>query len=178
MTQHQDNNRNDRLYLVDARFIDAQTLAIREGHIAVSPGADGSMVFVDSIPDGAERVDCAGRIVTRSFAVGHHHIYSCLARGMPPPSVSPTNFVEILERIWWNLDKKLDADMIRASALAAGLEAAKCGATLIIDHHASPNAVAGSLRIIAESLERVGLSHVLCYELSDRDGAASRDAGL
>lgn len=178
MKPSRENTQTDRLYLADARYVDAQTLEIRDGHIAVTPGLEGSIEFVDAIPAGAERVECAGRVVTRSFAVGHHHIYSCLARGMPPPRLAPTNFVEILERVWWNLDKKLDAGMIRASALAAGLEAAKCGATLVIDHHASPNAVEGSLGVIAESLEHVGLSHVLCYELSDRDGPASRDAGL
>ncbi|USN98358.1 MAG: amidohydrolase family protein [Phycisphaeraceae bacterium] len=173
-----DDTPSDLLYLAKARYIDANSLAITDTHLAVTPGPQGDITFVDTIPAGADRIDCAGRFVTHAFAVGHHHVYSALARGMPPPSAPPTTFIEILERIWWNLDKKLDADMIRASALAAGLDAAKSGTTLIIDHHASPNAVEGSLAIIAEALESLGLSHVLCYELSDRDGPESRDAGL
>lgn len=172
------NQSDEALYLADAGYIDSDSLEMHRGHLVVTPGDDGSIEFIDAIPEGAKRIECAGRIVTRSFAVAHHHIYSCLARGMPPPGEAPESFVEILERIWWNLDRKLDLEMIRVSALAAGVEAAKCGTTLIIDHHASPNTVSGCLSTIAESLERVGLSHVLCYELSDRDGPASRKAGL
>ncbi len=169
---------NTPLCLTNARFIHHDTLEIQTGHLAVTPGPGGSAAFVDQIPDDAETIDCTGKIVTRAFAVGHHHIYSALARGMPPPAVPPTNFVEILQRIWWNLDKKLDTGMIRASALAAAVDAARSGATFIIDHHASPNAAGGSLAAIAEALESVGLSHLLCYELSDRDGPERRDAGL
>ncbi len=166
------------LYLRDARHVDHQTGAIRSGHLRVDEGADGGVEHVDAIPAGAQSIDCADKLVTRSFVVGHHHIYSALARGMPPPPRRPTSFVEILELIWWRLDKALDADMIRASALAAGIEAARAGTTLVIDHHASPNAAAGSLHIIAEELDRIGLGHVLCLELSDRDGPDRRDEGL
>lgn len=169
---------HDRLYLANARYLDHESLDIHEGTVEIERGVNGSLRMVDAIPVGAERINCAGRVVTHSFAIGHHHIYSCLARGMPAPKEAPANFVEILERIWWNLDRKLDLSMIRASALAAGIEAAKCGATIIIDHHSSPNAIPGSLHTIAEALEAIGLSHVLCYELSDRDGPACRVAGL
>jgi len=166
------------IYLNDATFIDWKTHAITRGRLAVEPGDDGGTSFVDSIPDGAETVDCAGKIVTKSFAIGHHHIYSALARGMPPPARIPCNFVEILELIWWNLDKKLDTEMIRASAMATGIDAALAGSTFIIDHHASPNAAADSLHVIAEALDEIGLAHLLCYELSDRDGPDCLKAGL
>ena len=140
-------------------------------------GEGGGVSFVDEIP-GGKVIDCAGKYVTRSFVVGHHHVYSALARGMPPPPRAPRNFREILELIWWRLDKRLDGEMIRASAVAAGIDAAKAGTTFIIDHHASPNAARGSLHTIAAELERVGLGHLLCYEMSDRDGDACREAGL
>ena len=164
------------IFLRDATFIDWRSHSITSGHLAVEEGDDGGVSFVDDAPAGA--IDCSGKIVTKSFAIGHHHIYSALARGMPPPARVPKNFVEILELIWWNLDKKLDADMIRASAYAAGIDAALSGSTFIIDHHASPNAATDSLHIIAESLDEIGLSHLLCYELSDRDGAECRQAGV
>lgn len=166
------------IYLKNATFIDYKSLRIRQGHLAVEPGEGGRTRTISRIPSQIQAIDCTGKIVTKSFAIGHHHIYSALARGMPAPRKSPKNFLEILKHIWWNLDKKLDADMIGASALAAAAEAAKCGATFIIDHHASPNAVPGSLHIIAEAFETVGLSHLLCYELSDRDGAKSAHKGL
>ena len=86
--------------------------------------------------------------------------------------------MEILEKIWWRLDKALDSQMVRASAMAAGIDAATSGTTMIIDHHASPNAAGDSLHIIAEALESIGLSHLLCYELSDRDGPERLEQGL
>jgi cytosine/adenosine deaminase-related metal-dependent hydrolase len=168
------------LYLADATYIDWRTLAIRRGDIAVHAGARGGIAFVDAAPrtGDARVIDCGGRIVTRSFVVAHHHIYSALARGMPPPRVQPRSFVEILERIWWNIDKKLDAEMIRASAYATAIDAARAGCTFIVDHHASPHAARDSLHIIAQALDDVGLSHLLCYELSDRDGPDCLRAGL
>lgn len=159
------------LYLADTRYIDDRTLVLNATHLRVERGPGGGVARVETIPDGAERIDCAGRIVTHSFVVAHHHVYSALARGMPPPEDQPTSFVEILERIWWRVDKALDAETVRACALVAGLDAALSGTTMIIDHHASPNASGESLHIIAAALEEVGLSHLLCYELSDRDGA-------
>ena len=166
------------VYLENCRYLDWKTLQIRPGHLRVEAGPAGSLEFVDQVPGGCERIDCHDRIVTRAFAVGHHHIYSALARGMPPPSRSPQSFVQLLELIWWNLDKQLDLEMIRASAVATAIEAARCGTTFIIDHHASPSAAGESLHIIAEALEEVGLSHLLCYELSDRDGEECLRAGF
>jgi len=166
------------LFLTNARLLDWETLEVGAGTLRVEPGADGGIAWVDGVAAGGETLDCGGKLVTKSFAVAHHHIYSALARGMPSPPRAPTSFVEILELIWWRLDKALDSEMIRASALAAGIDAAKAGTTLVIDHHASPNAAGESLHNIAEALDSIGLSHVLCYELSDRDGPKSRDAGL
>ena len=160
------------LLLQGARFVDPTTLEIQDGDLLVeegTPDADG---------DAATVLDCRGRLVTHSFAIAHHHIYSALARGMPPPAKPPRSFVEVLERIWWKLDRQLDEDMIRASAAVAAVEAARCGVTFVVDHHSSPEAAPGSLHIIAEELERVGLGHLLCYELSDRDGPERLREGI
>lgn len=172
------------LYLRNARFIDWQTLKIKSTNIKVDEGVAGGISFVDTIPgtgapDAPTKViDCKGKFVTRAFGCGHHHIYSTLARGMPAPKKIPANFSEILTYIWWHLDKCLDRDMIEASALASALYCAKNGITFIIDHHASPFAIEGSLSTIAGAFDKVGVSHLLCYELSDRDGEGPREAGL
>ncbi len=166
------------IYLRDATFVDYKSLALRRGHLKVEPGVRGKARFVKRIPPQAKVLDCAGKFVTKSFVIGHHHIYSALARGMPAPKKTPRNFMEILKYVWWNLDKKLDLDMIGASALAAAVEAAKCGTTFIIDHHSSPNDVTGTLHVIADAFDSVGVSHLLCYELSDRDGAKRLQRGL
>ena len=166
------------IYLRDANYIDWQSLQIRPCHLAVEAGPGGGVAPVGDLPADADIVDCEGRLVTKSFAIGHHHVYSALARGMPPPRRTPSNFVEMLELIWWNLDKNLDEAMVRASALVVAMEAARCGSTFVIDHHASPNAARRSLHVIADAFDEVGVSHLLCYELSDRDGAEPLQDGL
>jgi cytosine/adenosine deaminase-related metal-dependent hydrolase len=172
------------LYLKDAAFVDWQSLEIKSTCLVVEPGATGGISFLETIPPqdklapGDRVLDCAGRLVTKSFGCGHHHIYSTLARGMPAPHKIPFNFKEILQYIWWHLDKCLDLEMIEASALASAIFCAKNGVTFIIDHHASPFAIKDSLFTIAKAFDRVGLSHLLCYEISDRDGEGPREAGL
>lgn len=166
------------LHLRDATLVDARTLAFSHGHFAVTAGPGGGLQAVDAIPPDATTLDCKGGFVTRSLAVAHHHVYSALARGMPPPSPAPTTFRQILERVWWRLDRALDADMIHASAQASALDLLRAGATFVIDHHSSPQAVAGSLELIADTLDSAGVGHLLCLELSDRDGPAAMQAGL
>ncbi len=172
------------LYLKNAAFIDWLTLAIHQTHIVVTEGPDGDISFTNTLPQqdslipGDQIIDCVGKLVTKSFGCGHHHIYSTLARGMPAPAKNPTNFTEVLQYIWWHIDKRLDLEMIEASALASAIYCAKNGVTFVIDHHASPFAIAGSLDTIASAFDRVGISHMLCYEISDRDGEGPREAGL
>jgi cytosine/adenosine deaminase-related metal-dependent hydrolase len=171
------------LYLKHATYIDWKTLSFESTHLAVSSGDDGGIRFLDTLPPKAELdadekiLDCQQRLVTKSFGCGHHHIYSALARGMPAPAKIPHNFSEILQYIWWHLDKSLDTDMIEASALVSALYCAKNGVTFVIDH-ASPFAIDNSLETIANAFDRVGLSHLLCYEMSDRDGESLRKKGL
>lgn len=172
------------LYLHDATYLDSDTFAVTRGDIAVEEGPFGGIVQGAAIPPVAERapgdrvIHCRGRLVTRSLACGHHHIYSALSRGMPPAPKTPSSFVELLELVWWRLDKCLDGDMIAASALAAGLHMAKNGVTFCIDHHASPHAVEGSLETIAAAFDHIGIGHLLCYETSCRDGQNIAEQGL
>ena len=172
------------LYLKDATFLDWQSLEIQRTHLAVEEGSQNGFSFLTALPSADtitphDRViDCAGKLVTKSFGCGHHHIYSTLARGMPAPRKIPANFTEILQYVWWHIDKRLDLEMIEASALASALYCAKNGVTFIIDHHASPFAIKDSLSTIARAFDRVGVAHMLCYEISDRDGEAPREEGL
>ena len=128
--------------------------------------------------DSHEILDAKGSIITPGLVNAHMHLYSSLARGMPYPIEAPKNFVEILEKIWWKLDKALTLDDVRLSAMVGLMESAKWGVTTVIDHHSSPNAISGSLNLIADALKEVGMRGVLCYEVSDRDGASSRDEAI
>jgi len=115
---------------------------------------------------------------THGLVCGHHHLYSSLARGMPAPGRPPTGFLEILEAIWWRLDRALDLDLVRASARLGALEALESGTTAIVDHHSSPNAIEGSLDVIAGACAEVGVRVACCYETTDRNGTDGAKAGL
>ncbi len=166
------------LHLRDAIWVDARTSEFLHGNFVVESGPGCGLRRVESVPATAPVLDCRGAFVTRSFVVAHQHIYSALARGMPPATPAPQTFRQILERVWWRLDRQLDAEMIRASAASSALDALKAGATFVIDHHSSPQAVPGCLDLLAERLDAAGVGHLLCLELSDRDGAAARRQGL
>jgi putative selenium metabolism protein SsnA len=97
---------------------------------------------------------------------------------MAAPGVPPKDFPEILERLWWRLDKALTLDDVRYSALVCLVDAIKHGTTTLIDHHASPNAIEGSLDVIAGAVEEAGLRASLCYEVTDRDGPERAKAGI
>ncbi|HEY7070368.1 MAG TPA: amidohydrolase family protein [Acidimicrobiales bacterium] len=115
---------------------------------------------------------------TGGLVCAHHHLYSTLARGMPPPPVTPTDFPSILEQVWWRLDQALDLDLVRWSALLGAVEALEAGTTAIVDHHASPSAIDGSLDVIAQACAEVGVRVVCAYEVTDRHGPAGAEAGL
>ncbi len=123
-------------------------------------------------------VDLRGKIVLPGWVNAHTHLYSSLSRGMPPPKTPPKNFLDILKKVWWKLDRALDEETIYYSALVGAIEAVQNGTTTIIDHHASPNAINGSLDIIKEAMSKVGLRGVLCYEVTDRGGKKRRNEGI
>jgi putative selenium metabolism protein SsnA len=141
---------------------------------------DGGRIvaLAPSLAVGGPALDATGCVVIPGNVNAHMHAYSALARGMPYRLAPPTNFHEILERVWWRLDRALDPDSIRASALVAAREALLAGTTTLIDHHASPNAIDGSLEVIARAFDQVGIRAVLAYEVSDRDGAERATAGV
>jgi putative selenium metabolism protein SsnA len=170
------------ILLKNATYIDWKTLEFSQKDILVKENND-TLQFIENLDlstqeSDTEVLDCTGKLVTRSFANGHHHVYSALSRGMGAPAKSPENFYEILEYIWWTLDKCLDAEMIEYSALVTAIACAKAGSTFVIDHHSSPSAVKGSLEIITAAFDKVGVSHLLCYEISDRNGLKSAQDGL
>jgi cytosine/adenosine deaminase-related metal-dependent hydrolase len=168
------------LLLKNGTYIHLDTLEFIHTNLLVHDGVNGKIEFIQSLPENHQHqvIDCTGKYITQSFVCGHHHVYSALARGMGAPKKNPENFNEILEYVWWTLDKCLDAEMIEASALYTALACVKNGVTFVIDHHASPNAIGGSLEIIASAFDKVGASHLLCYEISDRDGMDKAQQGL
>jgi len=125
-----------------------------------------------------ERWDAEGQLVMPAAICGHTHFYGAFARGMAIPGEPPSNFPQILERLWWRLDKVLTLEDVRYSALVCLVDAIRHGTTTLIDHHASPNAIEGSLDVISEAVEQAGVRASLCYEVTDRDGPERARAGI
>ncbi|HZJ48975.1 MAG TPA: amidohydrolase family protein [Acidimicrobiia bacterium] len=115
---------------------------------------------------------------TPGLVCAHHHLYSVLARGMPAPPKTPTSFLEILEQVWWRLDTALDLEMLEWSAKLGALEALEQGTTVIVDHNESPNAIEGSLSVIADACAEVGVRVVCAYGITDRHGHEAVERGL
>ncbi len=126
-----------------------------------------------------ERLDAHGKLVMPGSIVAHTHFYGAFARGMSlPPGSPPKDFPEILQQLWWKIDRALTLEDCKLSALVFLVDAIRNGTTTLIDHHASPNAIDGSLDAIADAVLESGLRASLCYEVTDRNGALGARAGI
>ena len=120
-------------------------------------------------PD-AEFVDARGGVIMPGLINAHNHIYSAFARGISINSYAPQGFLEILDGLWWTIDRHLLLEDTRWSAMATYLDCIRNGCTTVFDHHASYGGICGSLFTIAEAAKELGVRTSLCYEVSDRDG--------
>jgi putative selenium metabolism protein SsnA len=127
---------------------------------------------------GSVFVDAAGKVIMPGLINAHMHLYSTFARGMSLKDFPPNNFQEILERLWWRLDKALTGEDVYYSALVPLMDCVRNGTTTIFDHHASPGAVHGSLFTLQKAARTVGVRTCLCYEVSDRDGKEVAERGI
>jgi putative selenium metabolism protein SsnA len=158
----------------EPRLIEDGALLLQGGRIA----ALGSTSELTARHPTAEWWDAGGQLVLPAALCAHTHFYGAFARGMAVPGEPARNFPQILERLWWRLDKALTLEDVRYSALVCLVDAVRHGTTTLIDHHASPHAIPGSLDTIAEAVRQAGVRASLCYEVTDRDGPARAKAGI
>jgi putative selenium metabolism protein SsnA len=164
--------------LKNGTTITFEPVQIAQVDLRIADGQITEMARVLEPRPGEHSLDLSGKIVLPGLVCAHTHLYSALARGMPAPPRAPANFPEILEYVWWPLDRALDEEALYSSAVIGILEALAAGTTTIIDHHASPGFLRGSLRVIKDAFESLGARGVLCYEVTDRNGLEQRDLGI
>ena len=154
------------------QILEDSSLYIKDGLIE-DIGQDLDKKYPDQ-----EVIDAGGQYVMPGNICAHTHFYGAFARGMGIPGDAPKDFPQILERLWWPLDMALDEKGVRYSALVFAVDAIKNGTTTLIDHHASPSYIAGSLDVIGDVLLDAGLRGVLCYEVTDRNGKEGAKQGI
>src|SRR5664280_1264394 len=146
------------------RFENGIVVTIGENIVAVGGTAEMNQRYPK-----AKSVDCTGKVILPGFICAHHHFYSTMARGMAIPGEPAKNFVEILEKLWWKVDRALGEEDILLSAQLPLIDCIRNGTTTVIDHHASPSMRDGSLDLIETAVRQAGLRASLCYEVSDRN---------
>ena len=126
----------------------------------------------------ARFLDAKGGLILPGFINAHMHYYSAFSRGISTKDAPAQNFMEVLERLWWRLDKALSLEDCYYSGLICMIDCIKNGTTTVLDHHASPHAVRGSLFELARAARETGIRNCLCYEVSDRDGPEIMRRGI
>ena len=130
----------------------------------------GDTENVKKIYPEAEFTDAKGGVIMPAFINAHEHIYSAFARGLSIKGYNPQGFLDILDGMWWTIDRHLTLEQTKLSAYATYIDSIRNGVTTVFDHHASFGHITGSLHAIAEAATDLGIRTCLCYEISDRDG--------
>lgn len=155
-------------------IIDGGGLLLRNGRIAdMGASADLAAKY-----PAAKQMDARGQLVMPGNICAHTHFYGAFARGMGIPGPPMKDFPDILERLWWRLDRALLDIDVEYSALVSLVDAIKHGTTTLIDHHASPIAINNSLDQVADAVQMAGVRTALCYEVTDRNGQEGAQAGI
>ncbi|MFP4206852.1 MAG: amidohydrolase family protein, partial [Spirochaetaceae bacterium] len=163
------------------RVREGQDVAVEGDRIAAvgadlpAAGAPGPSAAAAAPPAAAgppERIiDAGGKLLFPGMVCSHTHLYSAFARGIMAEIGPMPDFVSILKQLWWRVDQAVDGDILYYSALTASLDAIRAGTTALVDHHASPNMITGSLATIRRAFEEAGIRGATCYEVTDRHGA-------
>ncbi len=168
------------LLLKNACILHFQPPGVKKGmDILVDKGGIvdvGKNIAKDS--PGTRSIDLDGNFISPGLVCSHNHFYSVLARGIIADIKQSADFVSILQNLWWRLDRAIDEEVLYYSGLIGAIEAIKAGTTAVIDHHASPSFIKGSLKVLKEAFEKAGLRGILSYEVTDRNGSTGMQDGV
>ena len=160
---------------------DEKDTFIKNGAIAIDNNkiiAVGNTDEIKNTYKNSKFIDAKSNLIMPGLINTHHHIYSAFARGLNLNNPPAKNFVDILENLWWKIDKKLTLEDVKYSGYTTLIDCVKNGVTTVFDHHASPYAIENSLFTLADVAKEIGIRASFCYETSDRDGQAITDAGI
>ncbi|RLI56621.1 MAG: amidohydrolase [Candidatus Thorarchaeota archaeon] len=127
---------------------------------------------------GEERVDARGCVVIPGLISAHTHLYGILLRGAQLNIEPPTDFAQVLQRVWWPVDEALTVEDAYSSALSASAEMLRSGSTFFADTYSGPNSISGSLEAIARGVREVGIKGMLAFELTERHNHKEAEQGL
>lgn len=132
-----------------------------------------------NIKEKADQViDGTGRIILPGFICGHTHLYGIMLRGAPLEMKPPTDFLQILDRIWWKVDSAFVNEDAYASALASCYEFVRSGTTCFADTYSGPGSIEGVLDAIAKGVTEVGIRGILAFEATERNSKREGERGL
>ncbi len=168
------------IVLKNAYIVQFQPAAVEGNKDIVIDGneiIDVGQNIAGTYPD-AKAIDLHGDLVTPGIVCSHNHFYSGLARGIMANIKPSPDFVSNLINLWWRLDRAIDDEILSSSGMVCVLEAIKAGTTSVVDHHASPCFIRGSLNVLKQCYENAGLRGILCYETTDRNGKDGAKKGV
>jgi cytosine/adenosine deaminase-related metal-dependent hydrolase len=179
-------SRRTRLLLKGGRILDYFPADLEAGPAPLVEDVDLRIAdcrIVERGPDlephpNEEVLELEGATVLPGNINGHMHLYTALTAGAPSPPRPLSSFKEVLSEVYWALDRALDKDAVYLSAVAGAWDSVRSGTTLIFDMHSSMSAVRGSLDLVEQGVNEVGLRASLCYEVTDRAGKGLRDTAL
>lgn len=159
----------------DAYPYDENGAVAVDGEVIVKTGTTKELLM--DYPN-AEFMDARGKVIMPALINTHEHIYSAMARGLSINGYNPDGFLDILDGMWWTIDRHLTIEQTRQSAMTIYLDSIKNGVTTIFDHHASFGEIPDSLSAIEDAAKTLGVRTCLCYEISDRDGREKAKASV
>lgn len=156
------------------RILEGHAIAVESGRVVEI----GRTADLEKEHGRAEVIDAAGRIVMPGIVCSHSHLYGMLLRGASLNIEPPSDFTQILQRVWWPVDEAMNFEDAYASALVACLEFAKSGVTTFADTYSGPNSISGVLDHIARAVGEVGIRGFIAYEATERHSAEEGNSGV
>jgi 5-methylthioadenosine/S-adenosylhomocysteine deaminase len=161
--------------------MDDKRRIFHDGAIAVEDGNILKVGATDAVSRGFasdEVLDARGCIVMPGLICAHTHLYGIALRGSALNVKPPTDFLQILQRVWWPVDEALTNADAYTTTLAASTESLMNGTTCFADTYSAPNAIPGSLDHIAKASNEVGIRGIISFEATERRSKEEGRRGL